>query len=327
MKVYIVDRHNMPGRDFSIERGIIENAGHELIVESCHNEDEIIAKCSDANAILNTYTYMGEKSMKGLKDCKVMVRYGIGFDSFDADAATEAGIIICNIPHYCVEEVATHTAALILAVTRNLLSYTMNMRAGNYGIGSEEFLKMRRPSTQTLGLLGFGNIARTLGGYMKAFGYQIIAYDPYLDDAMFEKHDAHRVNLGELFAQADIISVNAPYTKETHHIINADSISKMKDGVVIVNTARGPLISEEAILAGLQSGKVAGAGLDVFEREPFAPKDHPFYHMNNVIISPHAAYNSAEATTALLQLVAHTAVAVLGGDYSVSIVNRKELGI
>ena len=327
MKVYIIDSHNMPGYDFSIERKIIENAGHEFIMESCHDEDEIIAKCSDANAILNTYTYMGEKCMKALKDCKVMVRYGIGYDSFDVDAATKAGIIICNIPHYCVEEVATHSAALILAVTRNLLNYTMNMRAGNYASGSDTFLKMRRPSSQTVGLLGFGNIARTLSGYMKAFGYQIIAYDPYLDDAVFKKFDARRVSLDELFAQADIISVNAPYSKETHHIINADSIAKMKDGVVIVNTARGSLISEEAILAGLKSGKVAGAGLDVFEKEPFAPKDHPFYHMNNVIISPHAAYNSAEATTTLLQQVAQTAVAVLGGDYSVSIVNRRELGI
>lgn len=327
MKVYLVDAQQFGASDFAVERGIIEAAGHEFIVESCKNEDDIIQKCADADAILDVYTHMGEKSINALDKCQVLVRYGIGYDSFDVKAATAKGIKVCNIPHYCIPEVAIHTASLVLATSRNLLNHTLNMRAGNYNSGIQGFYKMRRPSCQTVGLVGFGNIARTVGGYLKAAGYSLIAYDPFLPDAAFEQAGAKKVELDELFAQADIITVHTPYTDETHHILNKDAFAKMKDGVIIVNTARGPLICEEDIVAALQSGKVGAAGLDVFEQEPFRPADHPFYHMNNVILSPHAAYESAESTVELFKQVATTAVKVLAGEIPPNVVNRKELGI
>jgi len=327
MKVYLVENVLENRRDSSIERDIIEGAGHELVVSYCPHEDDVIKNCSDADAILNIYTQMGEKSMEALKNCKVMVRYGIGFDTFDVEAATKRGIRICNIPHYCIPEVATHTTALILAATRNLLYYTMKIRAGQYRNSDGEYFKMRRPSTQTVGIIGFGNIARTIAGQVKGVGYNVIAYDPYLDDEVFESAEVERVELDDIFSRADVISTNAPYTKETHHIINKDSIAKMKDGVVIVNTARGPLIEEAALVEGLESGKIGAAGIDVFEVEPFVPEDHPLFHMNNVILSPHAAYNSAEASVELQRQVAMVAVAVLGGETPNNIVNKRELGL
>ena len=327
MKVYMIDSYRRRGYDFSSERSIIEEAGHELILKECHNDDDIVRECPDADAILNIYTSMGKKSIDALDRCKVLVRYGIGYDNFDVRAATEKGIMVCNIPHYCIPEVAIHATALILGATRNLLNYTYNMREAKYNGGSGSFYQMRRPSTQKVGLVGFGNISSTVAGYVKAMGYGVLAYDPYLDDSVFEKAGVERADFDTVLSESDIISIHVPYSKETHHILDSAAFNKMKDGVIIVNTARGPLIEEAALVEALKSRKVGAAGIDVFEEEPFRPEDHPFYHMNNVILSPHAAYNSAESVVELNKQVAMTAVAVLNGEVPYNAVNKKDLGL
>ncbi len=325
MKAYIVDAQIFANYDCSIEKKVFDEAGIEFVIERCKNEEEIAERCADAEAILDIYTPMGPKSMDKLKNCKVLVRYGIGYDTFDVEAATQRGIKVCNIPHYCIPEVATHASALILATSRQLLNYTMTIRRGEWN--AVKGLQMRRPSSQIVGLAGFGNIAREVAKRMQALEYQVVAYDPFLDNEMFKKAGVKRVELEELFKTADIISLHTPLTKETEHLVNKDTIAQMKDGVIIVNTARGPIVCQEDLLEALQSGKVAAAGLDVFETEPFKDKDHPFCRMDNVILSPHASFNSLEASAALSQQVAETAVAVLKGEVPYNVVNKKELGL
>jgi len=327
MKVYVVDAHMLAGYDFSVERRIIEQGGHQLVIEQCRNEEEIIKKCADADAILDILTPMGPKSINALRRCKVLVRYGVGYDSVDVKAATAKGIKVCNVPHYCVPEVALHTVALILAACRNLLNCTMNIRAGKFGGSGNTLRTMRRQSRQTVGLIGFGYISRAVGKYLKSAGFSIAAYDPYLDDAVFTKANVRHMELDSLFSAADIISVHAPYTRETHHMINKEAFAKMKDGVILVNTARGPLVCEADLIHALRSGKVGAAGLDVFEKEPFSHRDHPFFRMDNVILTPHIAYKSVESTVELFMQTAQSAVAVLGGTDIPNIVNRRELGL
>ena len=328
MKIYAIDTHVFAkaGYDFSLYREVIEAAGYEFIMETCQNEEEVFQRCADADAIINTYVKMTAKSMSRLKNCKVMVRTGVGYDSFDVDDATALGIKICNVPTYCTPEVATHTTSLLLAASRNLLLYTMNVRAGEFDkTDGKNFSVMRRPSACTVGLVGFGRISRLVAKQLKGIDYNVIAFDPYLDEALFTEMGVNKVDLNELFAVSDMICTLTPYTRETHHIIDAAAIAKMKDGVILVNTARGPLIDEAALIAGLKSGKVAAAGLDVFETEPFDDPNHPLCRMDNVILTPHAAYRTAESSRELLRQAAQTAVDILQGKDVPNIVNKAAL--
>ncbi|MDR0886935.1 MAG: C-terminal binding protein [Clostridiales Family XIII bacterium] len=325
MKVILLDSQVISGYDYSIEQKIIEDAGFTFVKETCTNEDDVIARCSDADAILNITIRMSEKSISQLKNCKVMVRYGIGYNEFDVDAATKMGIKICNVTTYCIPEVALHATSLALALVRQLKHYDQCVANGvwNGNLGR----KMRRPAGQTIGLCGFGNIAKAIAGNMQGIGYHVIAYDPYVTDRVFTEHNVKKVTLDELFAQADIISLHLPETDETRGMINKDSIAKMKDGAIIINAARGPLVNEADLVDALKSGKVGGAGLDVLTEEPMKDKSNPLLAFENVILTPHIAYNSVEANNELFQQVAGTAVDILNGGNPPNIVNAKALNL
>lgn len=325
LKVVLLDSHIISGYDYQVEQKIIEDAGFEFVKETFKSEDEVIYKGLDADVILNIALRLGEKSISQLKNCKGMIRYGIGVDEFDIDAATKKGIKVCNVTTYCINEVALHTTSLILANVRQLKHFDNCVRSGlwNTNLGR----KMRRPVTQTVGLVGFGKIARTVSGFLRTFGYNIVAYDPYLPEEVFEKHNAKKVDLDELFRSSDIISLHSPLTKETKHMICRENIDKMKEGVILVNAARGPLIKDEDLVAALQSGKVAAAGLDVLYTEPMKDVDNPYCKLDNVLLTPHIAYNSVEASADLFRQVAETAVSVLQGETPNNVLNAQELGI
>jgi len=323
MKVVLLDSQVIKGYNYGLEQKVIEAAGHEFVKLSCTNEDEVIAQAADADAILNIALKMTEKSISQLKNCKVMVRYGIGVDEFDIPAATKMGIKICNVTTYCLEEVAVHATSLLLAVTRQLKHFDAVVAQGkwNQDLGGN----MRRPSTQTVGLLGFGNISRRIAGYLQGFGYSVVAYDPYVSQEVFESNNVKGLSLDEVYAQADILSLHLPETNETAQMINKDSIAKMKDGVVIVNAARGGLINQDDLIEGLESGKVFGAGLDVLPVEPMFDTNHPLLNRNNVIVTPHIAYRTQEAAMELFQQVAEAAVDVLANKDIPNILNKKDL--
>lgn len=330
MKAYMVDPRSFDHYDYGQEKEIFKAAGYELEFIDCKDEDEIIANCKDADAILDVYVKCGPKVYDALPNLKALVRYGVGFDVYDVPEATKRGIKVCNIPFYCIEEVAEHTVALLLAAQRNIVSFTHNIRNGSYLLeGFKGNVTMHSPRFTTVGMVGFGNIPRRTAQGLKGIGFNILAYDPFLPQEKFDEAGAKRGTLEEVLSQADIISPNVPLNPQTYHIINEESFKLMKDGVIIVNTGRGALIDEAALIKNLQSGKVAAAGLDVFEGDHL-PAGHPFYEMDNVILTPHAAFKTEESFLELCKQVALTAVAVLKEDYDsvmVNIVNRRDLGL
>lgn len=326
MRVVFIDQHRSSS-NLAIMQELYDKAGLELRSEQCDNEDQIIERCSDADALMSVYTVVGEKAMSALKKCKVIVRTGIGYDNLDVDAATKYGIKICNIPHYSVPEVSAHSTALILAITRHLQEMSADAKNGEWRSKRFSTFYYRRPDSQQVGLVGFGAIGRAVALQLKPFGYKVVAYDPYVPDNYFEEFDVKRVSLDELIQSSDIISLHTAATAETIGIINKDNIAKMKDNVFIVNTARGSLINEQDLIEALKSGKVAGAGLDVTNPEPPVDPNHPYYSMDNVILTPHIAFRSIEASKALSEGVANTVISVLAGNNPDNIVNKKALGL
>lgn len=323
MKIIVCDSHIISGHDFSVEREIIEKAGHELVLETCRNEDDIIEHCPDADVLLDIVLRIGERSIRSLRHCIGIVRYGIGVDEIDMDAATGYGIKVCNVSRYCMEEVALHVTALALACCRQLPRFDACVRGGmwNRDLGRA----MARPSSQTVGILGFGNIGRAIAKNFLGLGFNVVACDPYLPDEVFSSMNVRRVDYDELYAVSDIIVPQLHLTAETENIINKDSIARMKDGVIIVNCSRGPLINEADFCEAVRSGKIAAAGIDVMREEPMFDPDHPYCSLPNVILTPHQAYNSVQSSYELFRQVAETAVALANGETPYNVLNAARL--
>jgi D-3-phosphoglycerate dehydrogenase len=322
-KFVMVDSHTLAGTDFSPELNLLSENGIECVLAECKTESEIIEAVKDADGIGLNYSPITRNVISHMEKCKVIVRYGIGYDVVDVEAATEKGIAVCNLPDYCVDEVATHAMALILDTSRKTTLFDKSVRRGIWD--SEYGYKMRRLSELTLGLIGFGNTARKLSHYAKAFDMNIIVNDPYAPQGVFDEYGVKGVNIDELFKDADIISIHIPLNDDTKHFINKETISKMKDGVIIINTARGPIIKIDDLLDALDSGKIRAAGLDVVENEPITDPSSRVLNYENLVITPHAAYNSVEASINQHTMVAETAVQVLNGKMPHNVVNRKQL--
>jgi D-3-phosphoglycerate dehydrogenase len=272
-----------------------ELAAHGIEAVFCDSKDPLeIAKAGEGcAAALFTNTRFDEAQFDAMPDLKLLSRYGIGIDTVDLAAATAHGVKVCNCPTYGTYDVAEHTVALILALSRSIPQYHIRVQSHN----DWSLAGMRvahRLSTRCLGVVGFGRIARWVVTMLRGFGMEILVYDPFVNEEVARELGVRPVSLEELVAKADIITLNAPLTPSTHHMINDERIAEMKSGVLLVNTSRGGLVDEPALIRALQSGHVAGAALDVFETEPFA-EDHPFRTMDNVILTPHVAWNSVEA--------------------------------
>ncbi len=321
MKFVFIDTQSNPKNDFTIIKNIMEKNGIEYDDAKLNNENEIIEYVKDVDGFGLTFPIINERIINSLTNCKVIVRNGVGFDNVDIPAATKKGIAVCNVPNFCSDEVATHALALILDAQRKITLHDRNARKGIWDAvyGHE----VHRLSNQTLGIISFGNIARKLCSFCCGLGMKIIFYDPYISAS--EIDGAKKVELDELFNQSDIISLHCPCTEETRHIINDSSIANMKDGVIIVNTSRGPLIELDSLVNALDSGKVAAAGLDVFEGEPITDLTNKMYECENLIITPHSAYYSREAATDQMTILANTAVSVLKGSLPKNCLNREAL--
>lgn len=309
-KVIITD-HGFPSID--IEREIIERAGHTIADATpvCKTEDAVIERCGDADVLLVQWAPITRKVLAALPRVKCIVRYGIGVNNFDLAAAKELGVTAANVPDYCVDEVSTHAMALILALGRRIPQDNDQMRHGGWGIGP--FLPMPAFSTLTLGVLGFGNIARLVAKKAKAFGFQVIASDPFVKESVFAEAGVTPVTFDALLETADILSLHCPLIPATTHLINKDAIAKMKRGVILVNTSRGPVIDESDFIEAVQSGKIGGAALDVFEKEPLSP-DSPLRSLPpNVLLTSHAASYSENAETSLRVKAAEAARDFLEG--------------
>lgn len=262
-----------------------------------------------------------DNSVKGL------ITTSIGYDHIHVESATKKGIMVCNIPDYGVEEVAVHSVAMILASVKNLCLYDRALRDGKWTSGKSMLCGRphHRLSTMTVGFMGFGRIGQAVAIMMSGFGVKIIAYDPYLPESVFKEMGVKRASsTDDIYAEADIISMNMLLNDETYHIINKESIAKMKDGVIIVNTARGALLDLESVTEGLKSGKIGAAGIDVWEEEP-VPVDAPILKDDNVVVSPHIAYYSIEANLDLRIKTLMTAIKICKGETLYNCINKKDL--
>ena len=296
-----------------IERELLAEIDAELQVAS-GGVDEVLELAEDADAILNTYLPWSAGSIGRLQKCRIIARYGIGFDNVDLAAARDAGIVVTNVPDYSVEEVATHALALILAALRKVVAADRSVRSGEWSV--DHFRPIHRLSTLTVGLVGYGRIARKIAAPLEALGASIVAHDPYLQPGP-ELPPLH--TLDEVLEMADIVSLHLPLTDETRGIIGVAALANVKEGAILVNTSRGPLVDLTALGVALRSGRLTAAALDVFDIEPVDPtriQDIP-----NLIATPHMAYYSEEALQESQRKAATQVIKVLTGeqpDYQVN---------
>ena len=290
----------------------------EVVKSDAIAEEDIIRDACDAEVILFTSAKLSRGVISALKKCKMIQRYGIGYDTVDTEAAREAGIFVCNSPNYGVTDVAEHAFALIMSCIKNITRLNDRVREGNMGF--DDMGQWMRLTGKKIGFVGFGKIARALCSMMKAFNITPIVYDPYVNEEALREQGARSVSLPELMSSADIITVHAPLTEGTRHLIGREELSLVKPSVIIVNTSRGPLIDEEALAEALADGRIFAVGLDVYENETDAV-DERIRNARNASLTPHVAWNTAEAVVALHEEVALNVAKYLEGNRPDSIVN------
>jgi D-3-phosphoglycerate dehydrogenase len=283
----------------------------EMRMSKSTGADDILSIARDADAILVTYAKLPAELLAQLTRCKAIGRFGLGVDNIDVPAASARGIVVTYVPDYCMQEVSDHAMALLLALARKVPFSNRLVQAGRWEMPA--VAPLRRIEGQVLGLIGFGNIPRALAPKAKAFGLKVVAHDPYAARELFASAGVESVGFDDLLARSDFISVHAPLLPATRGLVNAAAFAKMKKGALIVNTARGPLIDEPALIAALDSGHLGGAALDVVTTEPLS-KDSPLIGRDNVILTPHTAFYSIEALEELQTKCASDVARVLSGE-------------
>ncbi len=293
----------------------------ELVGADCVTEDEIIKAAKDADAIITMGAKITRRVMEALTKCRVIVRYGVGFDMIDVDAATDNGILVVNLPTFCTEEVANHAIALLLICAKKLVFLNNGTKQGRWTESKQAMAPMGSIYGQTLGVVGCGNIGGMMARRAQCFSLRLLANDPYIDESRARWNNITLVNLPELLKESDFVSIHTPLNKETWHLIGEKAFKQMKPTAYFINTARGPIVDEMALIKALQEKWIAGAGLDVFEKEPVAP-DNPLFKMDNVVVTPHSASYSDAAFKRLRTSVGQEAARVLSGRWPRNVVNK-----
>jgi D-3-phosphoglycerate dehydrogenase len=273
--------------------------------------DDILAVAREADAVLVTYAKLPGELLRELTRCKVIGRFGLGVDNIDIAAAARLGITVTYVPDYCLREVSDHAMALLLALARKVPFSNSLVQSGRWELSP--IVPLRRLDGQVLGLIGFGNIPRALAPKAKSFGLKVITHDPYVSADVAKAFGVENTSFEDLLGRSDFVSLHAPLLPATRGLMNADSFARMKQGAFLINTARGPLIDETALVVALDSGHLGGAALDVVAVEPL-PKESPLLGRNNVILTPHTAYYSVEALGELQTKCASDVARVLSGE-------------
>jgi D-3-phosphoglycerate dehydrogenase len=283
----------------------------EFIKAQCRTEAEVIEQAKDADAILNQYAPVSRGVIESLENTKIISRYGVGVNTIDLEAAKEKGITVANVPDYGMEEVSNHALALLLSWARKVTLLNNEVKKGNWDF--KACVPIHRFNEQTVAVLGFGRIPRRFIEKVKPLGFKTIAYDPFVSAEEMAAVGVQKMELDDLIRKADYLSVHVPLIPDTFHLINEERLYQMKRNAVIINTARGPIIDEKALVVALEKGIIAGAALDVTEEEPVSIES-PLLQMDNVIITPHSAWYSEEAMIELRQKAAKNIVHVLSGE-------------
>jgi len=295
----------------------------ELVDAACVTEDEVIEAAKDADVILAEGAQITRRAMEALPKCKAIINYGVGFDTIDVDAATDNNILVANTPapSWCIEEVSNHAIVLLLACAKKLAFLNNSTKQGRWTEGKQQ-AQSTMPSIhgQTLGIIACGAIGRMTARKAQCFRLRVLGYDPYVDESLAKEHGITLVSLPELLKESDFISVHALLNKETRHLMGEKEFKQMKPTAYFINTARGPVVDEPALIKALQEKQIAGAGLDVFEKEPVDP-DNPLLKMDNVVVTPHSASDSDAAFKQLPIIVGQEAARVLSGQWPKNAVN------
>ena len=305
-----------------VEKKTLEGLA-DLVALKTKKPEEFLPQAADCDALLNTYAGPSTAEvMAGMPKCRIIARYGIGVDTIDLEAATRAGIIVTNNPTYCIEEVAEHTLALLLACARKIAFYDRMVRAGRWEVPPGK--PLYRLAGRTLGLVGFGNIARQVAVRAAAFGMRVLYADPFVKEGQFAE-PGKKVELDALLAGSDFVSLHPPLTPETRKMMNDAAFSKMKPSAFVINCARGPVIDTEALVRALDAKKIAGCALDTTDPEPL-PDPHPLRGRENVIVAPHVAWYSEQAMAGLQAGAPGEVRRVLSGEWPVNVVNKAVRG-
>jgi len=290
----------------------------ELVALKTKAPAEFLPQAADCDALLNTYAGpITADDMAKMPKCRIIARYGIGVDTIDLDAATKAGIIVTNNPTYCIEEVAEHTMALLLACARKIAFYDRQVRSGVWAVPPGK--PLFRMAGATLGLVGFGNIARQVAVRAAAFGMRVLYADPFIKEGQFDA-PGKKMELAAMLAESDFVSVHPPLTPQTRGMINDEAFAKMKPTAYLVNCARGPVVDTGALVRALDAKRIAGCALDTIDPEPL-PDPHPLRGRENVVITPHAAWYSEKAMVGLQSGAPNEVRRVLSGEWPVNVVN------
>ena len=309
--------------DIEAESEVLRAAGIEPVVAPDASEETLAKLAADVDAIMFCFAQVTANVLRAAEKCIVASRYGIGVDNIDIPTATELGIIVTNVPDYCMDEVTDHAIGMILALNRRLVPHDKAVKNGGWASVTLD-QPMHRTRGATLGIMGFGRIGRAIADKAKNFGMNIIAYDPLIQPGG-NIDDVEITTFQDVLQRSEFITVHTPLTPETEGMIGAKELAMMKKGSIIVNCARGGIIQEEALAEALKSGHLAGAGLDVLEPAPPA-EDHPLLQIEHIIITPHTAFFSQASTIELERRTAQEVVRVLNGQKPENLINPEVLG-
>lgn len=316
MKVVVTD-YTFPSLE--IESGVLVPLGCQVRGAQCKTSAEAAAVVADADCVVTQFAPIDADVIAAMRQARVIVRYGIGVDNVDLAAARERGIPVCNVPDFCIDEVADHTLAFILAATRQVVANCQAVRQGEWRL-AVPIEQMRTLRDLTVGVVGFGRIGRAVVERLVPFRCRMLVYDPAVGEGEIAAAGAAARPLDSLLTESDVITLHCPATAATRRMIDAAAIARMKPGVILVNLARGALIDSAALIEGLRRGHVSAAALDVFDPEP-VPADHPLLAMPNVVLAAHIASASPKAVRRLRETVANTVACCVRGDPLPNIVN------
>jgi D-3-phosphoglycerate dehydrogenase len=316
-KVLVTDHTFDP---LDIEQALLQPLGGNLSAHQCKTPDSLIPLVADADAVLTQFSPVNAAVIAAMQKARVIVRYGIGVDNVDLDAARARGIPVCNVPDYCIDEVADHTLAFLLALTRQVVPHCLHLRDGQWGL-AVPLAKFQALRDLTVGVVGFGRIGRAVVERLRPFRCAIRVFDPVVPAEEIAKAGATaRGSLEELFLGCDVLTLHCPSTARTRRMIDAAALNKLNPGALLLNLARGDLVDTAALVAALQSGHLGAAALDVCDPEPI-PVDHPLRRISNVILAPHIASVSLRAVRRLRESAATAIACALRGEPLPNVVN------
>lgn len=307
-KSIVITDYGFP--DIDHEKSTFASMGFEVVAGHCTSEDEVLNISRNANAILVQWAPVTRRVIENLNHCEVIVRYGIGVDNVDLKAAKEKGIPVCNVPDYCIQEVADHTIALAFSLARQLKATERRIHLGVWKITPPLPLPPFRE--MVFGTMGYGRIAREVLKRARAFGFKLAAYDPFIKDEVMLSDGVTSLSKNQLLKESDIISLHLPLNEETAHLINENTLALLKPHAFIINTARGGLVDNDALAKALNKQQLGGAGLDVFEKEPL-PENYPLMQCENAILTSHTAWYSASSVPVLQRMATEEVIRALNG--------------